>query len=365
MRLSALTVAAIFASSACMAGGAEAESLRLSTPRAAHASVVLDGGHVLLLGGCVRDGCQAGPESATVDLYDPSESTIVAAGQLLSPRIGFEAARLPDGRVLIVGGWKDGNASADAEIFDPSTGRSQPAGSLTATRGDVSVVALADGRILIAGGFDGRQRLAGAEIFDPVTGTFNRVGPLRDPRSAAESTLLADGRVLIVGGAAGAPGAVEPLASAEIFDPATGVFTSTGPMAEARYKHAALRLPDGRVLVIAGSDARDREGKKQTVEVYDPALGSFLPGGTLLNARYKLADAVVLLPDGRVLIAGGARHPEIYDPASGTSRAMALDLGANWNFMTAAPLPDGRVLLAGGYDENGLSVSDRTWVVGI
>lgn len=365
MRFSALALAVVLASTACMAGDAEADSLRLSTPRAAHASIVLDEGRVLLLGGCVRNGCEAGPESATVDLYETSGSRIIPAGRLLSPRIGFKAAALPDGRVLVVGGWNGGKASADAEIFDPATGSSQSAGALTQTRGDISLVALADGRILIAGGFDGRRRLTGAEIFNPVAGTFTPVGPLNEPRSAAESVLLADGRVLIVGGAGGRSGEIEPLASAEIFDPATSSFTPTGSMAEARYKHAALRLPDGRVLVIAGSDARDREGKKQTVEIYDPAQGRFVPGGTLLDARYKLADAVVLLPDGRVLIAGGARHPEMYDPTTGTSRGLALDLGGSWNFMTAARLPNGRVLLAGGYNEDGLIVSDRAWLFAI
>lgn len=365
MRFPESALAVALALSACLATGAGTEDVQLSTPRAAHASIVLDDGRVLLIGGCVRDGCEAGPNSATVDIFDPGSRTITEAGRLIGIRVSAKAARLPDGRVLIVGGWEAGEASADAEIFDPATGRSRSAGTLSTTRGDVSVATLADGRILIVGGFDGRRRLAGADIFDPATDTFTAAGPLNEARSATESVLLSDGRVLVVGGTVGRPGATAPLASAEIFDPATGRFTPTGSMGEARHKHAALRLMDGRVLVIAGSDEGDRDGKKQTLEIFDPVRGEFAPAGTLRQARYKLGDAVVLLPDGRVLIAGGAPHPEIYDPATGSSEAMAFDLGGSWNFMTAARLADGRVLLAGGYNERGLAVSDRTWLLTI
>lgn len=365
MHFPKLALLCVLTLTACLASGASSDTVRLSTPRAAHASVVLDDGRVLLIGGCVRDGCEVGPKSASVDLFDPADATIVPAGQLLTPRVSPRAARLPDGRILLVGGWEAGRASASAEIFDPATGRSEQVGGLSTTSGDVSIVTLADGRILVAGGFDGRRRLAGAEIFDPATATFTPTEPLNEARSSPESVLLADGRVLIVGGVAGGRGATVPLASVEIFDPRTGRFTVTGAMAEARFKHAALRLTDGRVLVVAGSDERGRDGKKQTLEIYDPGRGEFISGGKLIDARFKLPDAVALLPDGRVLIAGGARHPEIYDPAAGESRAMALNLGRSWNFMTASALPDGRVLLAGGYSEMGLEVSDRTWIVTI
>jgi len=218
---------------------------------------------------------------------------------------------------------------------------------------------------LVAGGSNRTGSLRGAEIFDPVTGKFDIVGSLRQPRSGAQSVLLPDGRVLVVGGATGRRGSLVPTASAELFDPITGRFTDAGSMAEARYKHAAVRLNDGRVLVIAGSDDNDREGKKQTLEIFDPVRGTFTSGGTLRHARYKLGDAVVLLRNGKVLIAGGARHPEIYDPVSRETEVVALDLGEIWNFMSAARLPDGRVLLAGGYSEGDVEVSNRTWLLNI
>ncbi len=364
MYIPARAFAGVLALSACM--GARADAVQLSSPRAAHASITLDDGRILLLGGCVRDGCESGPASAVVDIFDPKGGTFANGGRLLSSKVVSQAVKLSDGRIFVVAGWEQGKASASAEIFDPTTGRSQSVGSLSTTRGDVSVVTLADGRVLIAGGFDGRQRLSGAEIFDPRTGLFSPVGPLNEARSGTELVLLKSGRVLVVGGVAGQSGATKPIASAEIFDPATGRFTATGSLGEARFKHAALALPDGRVLVIAGSDERGRDGgKKRTLEIYDPVRGEFTPGGTLHHARYKLTDAVALLADGRVLIGGSGRYPEVYNPATRKSTQLAVDLGRSWNFMTASILADGRVLLAGGYSEDGLEVSDRTWLLAI
>lgn len=364
MRLPWLSVATVTAAlSACAPIEARGDAMQLSSPRAAHSSIVLEDGRVLLMGGCVSDGCEVGADSSTVDVFDPSFKGINRAGTLLGPRLSVKAAKLPDGRVLLVGGWQDGQASPRAEIFDPATGEAVDAGRLRTTRGDVTIVTLADGRVLIAGGYDGERQLAGAEIFDPVSGEFEEVGALLEARSDAQAVLLENGRALVTGGATDGPDGTTPLASSEIFDPQTGRFTTTGDMTEARHKHAAVRLPDGRVLVIAGADARDREGKKRTVEIYDPARGDFAVAGRLHHARYKLADAVVLLPNGRVLIAGGARFPEIFDPATEMSEEVGIDLERSWNFMTAASLGEGRVLLAGGYSEQGLEVSDRAWLL--
>lgn len=362
MHIPARALAGVLALSACV--NAKADAVQLTSPRAAHASVPLDDGRILLLGGCVRDGCEAGPASAMVDVFDPRDGVFTNSGRLLGPKVVSQAVKLFDGRILVVGGWDGGQASATAEIFDPKSGISQSAGALSTTRGDVSVVALADGRVLVAGGFDGRQRLPGAEIFDPRTGLFTSVGALNEARSGTELVLLKDGRVLVIRGVAGRSGATMPISSAEVFDPATGRFTPTGSLLEARFKHAALALPDGRVLVIAGSDERGRDGgKKRTLEIYDPARGEFTHGGTLHHARYKLTDAVALLADGRVLIGGSGRYPEVYNPATRRSTELAVDLGRSWNFMTATVLVDGRVLLAGGYSEGGLEVSDRTWLL--
>jgi hypothetical protein len=196
------------------------------------------------------------------------------------------------------------------------------------------------------------------ELFDPKTSTLSPAGALSVPRAGAAAALLANGTVLLAGGAGAG---LRPTAAAEIFDPAVRRSAPVGSLAEARYKHAAVALPDGRVLVIGGSDARDSRGKLRSIESFDPATRTFRPAGTMLEPRYKIANAVQLLPGGKVLIAGGGVRAELYDPATRRSTAVGPDFGAALNFATASLLPDGSVLVAGGYGERGIAMSARAW----
>ncbi len=95
--------------------------------------------------------------------------------------------------------------------------------------------------------------------------------------AAHTATLLPDGRVLVVGGMDVDD---HTLASAEIWDPATGSFEPTGSLAEGRDFHTATLLPDGRVLIVGG------RGGLHPAEVWDPATGSFSPAGSLAIGHY-------------------------------------------------------------------------------
>lgn len=331
----------------------------LSAPRATHAQV-RSGDSLLLIGGCVRDGCDPGPASATVDIIASGQAPKV--GRLLSRRVQPSAAPLPGGKVLVVGGWVDGRVADSTEVFDVRAGASASGPRLSAPRNSASVVALRDGRVLIAGGYDGDRALASAEIFDPRTGRLTRTGSLREARSGATATLLPDGKVLVVGGGTGESAGRAALGSTEIYDPATGRFSPAAPLSQRRYKHGAVALPGGDILVLGGSDERDYGGKLDLVERYDLSLRRWVPAGRLAQARFKLADASVLLDSGRILVAGGFERPELFDPVSGTSRLLDESLGERWNYLTAARMPGG-VLLAGGYSEGSIRVSDRAWLL--
>ena len=102
-------------------------------------------------------------------------------------------------------------------------------------------------RVLVTGGYNGSY-IASAEIYDPATGAWTATGSMATPRGGHSATRLADGRVLVAGGSNGSAF----VASAEIYDPATGTWTATGSMATPRYGHTATRLADGRVLVAGG-----------------------------------------------------------------------------------------------------------------
>jgi Galactose oxidase, central domain len=223
---------------------------------------------------------------------------------------------------------------------------STPRAVRTATR-------LPDGRILIAGGCTnsgcdlGSPDGATAEIFNPATMTFTPTGPLSVWRDDHAAVALPDGRVLFPGGLDN--GTV--VASAELYDPVTGTFHPTGEMSTARYKGGAVTLADGTVMVFGGSGDIDGTILYATSETYHPGTGTFSPGPAMHLPRYKLADSSVRLSNGDLLITGGAPQPEVFHAATGTFALVSGDLGATRLFLAAAALDGHRVLITGGYDK--------------
>jgi hypothetical protein len=110
---------------------------------------------------------------------------------------------------------------------------------------------------------DSGSALSSAEIYDPASGTFSSTGPLGTSRTYHAAALLTDGSVLISGGAESYEGNTR--ASAELYDPGTGTFSPTGSMTVARSYQTATVLSDGTVLVVAGSND---SGQLSSAEVY-------------------------------------------------------------------------------------------------
>jgi hypothetical protein len=231
-------------------------------------------------------------------------------------------------------------------------------GSMTTPRVDAAAALLSDGRVLIVGGFPFTGgALASAELYDPATGKFDPTGSMSTPRWDMTATRLSDGRILIAGGS---DSSSQVLASADIYDPATGTFAPTGSMGSARTGQTATLLPDGRVLIAGGEGEAtgSSDFALATAELFDPTTGKFSPTGSMEVARS--GSVVTLLLNGRVLIAGGygtvadqaLSSAELYDPATGrfspTGNLTVERAGA-----TATLLADGRVLVAGGQGGSG------------
>jgi hypothetical protein len=209
-------------------------------------------------------------------------------------------------------------AAATGSRFDPT-------GPMIHARISHTATLLSDGRVLVAGGDIGRPSRKGqvyappsptAELYDPATGSFSSTAQMTIAHEGHTATLLSDGRVLLAGGAY----AGRPIVTAELYDPATGMFRATGSMSVARLGHSATPLPDGRVLVAGGWDGA---AFTATAELYDPKSGGFTATGSMSAPRaYHTAT---LLPDGRVLVAGGygpadLDSAELYDPPRVHSR---------------------------------------------
>lgn len=318
----------------------------LRTARAAHTATTLPSGQVLVVGG-MADG---GGSVAGVELFDPAHNTVQELAPLAVPRAGHTATLLGDGRVLIAGGY-NGEYLASFEVFEPSAQRFRPAGSLVEERSGQTATLLPDGRVLFVGGVGrGWTFLRSAELYNPQTGRSEPVGSMSVPRESHTATLLADGRVLVIGGHSGRRPNVEVYASTELFDPEARRFEPAGTLATARHKHDAIKLADGRVLVIGGADRSDRV-HYATTEIYSPRTGSYEPGPSMANRRYKIAGTSILLPGGDVLVSAGAHVAEMLDIEKWEFREVPGHFPAAYRFAAAALLREGDVFIAGGYSD--------------
>ena len=318
----------------------------LRTARAAHTVTALRSGAVLITGGMT----EGGGSTATVELFEPDRNSVRELEPLTERRAGHTATILGDGRVLIAGGYH-GSYLASLEIFDAATARFRPAGFLAHARSGHTATLLDDGRVLFVGGVSrGWRFLQSAELYDPRTGRSAPVGSLEVPREGHTATLLGDGRVLVAGGHRGRRPDVQVHATAEVFSPATGQFERVGALLMPRHKHDAIRMRDGRVLVIGGADRSDRI-HYATTEVYDPASAAFERGPSMTSPRYKIAGTSVILPGGDVLVTSGARAAEYLDVRRWTFREVAGRLPAPYRFAAATTVGRGDVVIAGGYSD--------------
>jgi Kelch motif/Galactose oxidase, central domain len=222
---------------------------------------ILADGRVLLTGGGL-------PGIAATEIYDPESRAWRQGSPMGTARRLHTVTLLRDGRVLIAGGFvccvvegqtASETASASAELYDPATGNFTPTGSMAVARGLHQATLLPDGRVLMSGGFGPptSPEIPGpehAEVYDPVTGTFASAGDLQVGRFLHSAILLTDGRVLVVGGVT-EPGDRGAVVLAEIYDPATNAW-SPGPTLQMAWPGAtATLLGNGKVLIFGGENA--------------------------------------------------------------------------------------------------------------
>jgi hypothetical protein len=272
----------------------------MARERTFHTATLLPGGKVLIAGGF---GFTAGVAS-TAELFDPASGTFGAVGDMAAPHARHTATLLSNGKVLIAGG----SPSGSAELFDPASGTFAATGNMNTPRLGHTATLLSNGKVLIAGGTGDSGPLASAELFDPASGTFTATSPMATARTGHTATLLdttSQGRVLIAGGSdvTSAISTVGPLNTAELFDPASGTFLPPSNMIAPRASHSAALLLDGMVLINGGSDLNNFGLPGFTAELFDPASGAFTTTASMATPR--MFHTATLLSDGRVLVVGG------------------------------------------------------------
>jgi hypothetical protein len=245
------------------------------------------------------------------------DGQFVQLADLAATRWSAAAVPLVDGRVLLAGGvWIAGYGLRDAEIFDPATATWSQTGDMLLPRFGMGMTRLNDGRVIVIGGVAGTDCASKGfsdltEIWDPATGLFttSETMTMIEPRVAAAVITLNDGRVLAAGGWDRC-GTI--YGSAELFDPVTQTWAATGDLNIPRYAAAPLLLADGRVL-LAGGIGGDPYPALESVEIFDPATGTWSLTGSMLTKRYSSGDDyssrgdLIQLGDGRILAAGAYR----------------------------------------------------------
>jgi hypothetical protein len=327
----------------------------MTVPRAAHTATLLASGEVLLAGGCSLDSCELDERGATTELFDPRTQSFRTGPRMSAPRVSHVAVRLRDGRVLVAGGWTTSGPTSSAELLE--SGRFVATGRLRVARGGATATLLRDGRVLITGGTVGGRVTRTAELYNPATGRFTVTGTMLAARLGHVAVRLKDGRVLVTGGSDGS----RVLAGTEVFEPRTGRFQPGPRLRIARHKHAAVALRDGSVLVVGGSSMADFRGRYSSAELVDIRRARSRLVGPLAQRRFKLPDAATLLADGSVLVAGGSRVVERYDPRARRFRP-AGTIADSLAFATATRVSNELVLLAGGYRDD-ITVSRAAWLL--
>jgi hypothetical protein len=427
----------------------------LNVERCYHSATLLNNGMVLITGG-EAPGSSGFVALGSAELYDPANGTFTAAGNLNAARVDPTATLLNNGIVLLTGGFVLSGTTdvplSSAEVYDPVAGAFATTGSLNSTRAGQTAALLPNGTVLVAGGFDADGSLSSAEFYEPGTltpagltsitvsaappttpatptvspGTYQRfiatgafpggnqqlhavtwssldsstiqisndatnpgtavavgspatvepitvtasagtisgtatlnvrptgfvtTGSMKVAREDFTATVLNNGLVLVADGD-GSPGSP---AAAELYNPATGTFSVTGTPIFSRYFATATLLGNGMVL-IAGGSSTGPPGLS-SAELYNPATGTFAATGSLNTGRYD--HTATLLNNGMVLIAGGQTSAssffasaELYNPATGLFTATgSLNIARGQH--TATRLDDGTVLIAGGQGTGG------------
>jgi hypothetical protein len=260
---------------------------------------------------------------------------------------------MANGKVLVTGGTtvpdNAGLTLSTAEIYDRKTDTVVPAGNaMSSPRWHNSAVTLLTGKVLVVGGCSGcaAGNSRAADLFDPATNLFSPAAQTISARNVTRSVLMPDGRVFV---------SSADSATVELYDPIANTWKQIAH-AQLHPRGFVVRLRDGRVMIGSG------DGGITVVELFDPATETFTTTGPVATARSMLTAHT--LPDGRVIVIGGANVSagavnapqatmETWSPATGKWTYLPVSLKTPRCWHASALIRDGTILVMGGYPITG------------
>ncbi len=347
----------------------------LQTPRVYHASVLLPGGTILVIGGKTPTGTV----TATTEIFDPVTNTATLGPTLATPRMKHAAVLLPNKKVLVVGGQSDvagANALSSTEIYDAATNKLSAGPTLSEARSGPSTAFFTQNglpRVLIAGGLANGVTSRTAEIYDADINTLVGVASkMVEDREGGSALALSSGEILIQGGWSVVSSGTR-VASSEIFQLGTGNFTPA-PNVVARAESTLAEI-NSTVYAFGGTDGAQA---LSSVEQFDGQTWS-LAASSLATPRRGHAVASL---NSTVIVTGGyATAPTATSSTASMNSAVGASLvvgalastelygfGPAASMVTArahhsaTALPSGEIVIIGG--ENGSTVLGSIEVYG-
>ena len=349
----------------CFAGACAADSFTTKAPmisaRSEAESWALQNGKVLVAAGQGTSG-----SISVAEIYDPANNTWTSTGTSLNgPHSRAASVLLTNGLAMIMGGNGISGATGIAEAYDATNDTWVLLAPMKDARSFLTATLLQNGTVLTTGGSDASAYSTVCEIYDPAANTWTLTGSLNTGRYGHTATLLPNGEVLVTGGydSGGFSGVTE------LYNPLAGTWSVVTPLNAPRSLHRATLLPNGKVLAVGGVGTGGVGGFFKTAELYDPVANTWtFTSVPMTNARERHSQT--LLPDGRVLLAGGYNNTqyttasELYDPQTDTFASTSVPLNAARFTHNATRLTSGDVLISGGQAAGGSVASVELYTTG-
>jgi hypothetical protein len=264
-------------------------------------------------------------------LFDPVTQSWASTGRMAFPRWYPTTTALPDGRMLVMSGSIDcETCTADTpEVYDPATGTWTRLDNATLTLSLYPhVFVLPDGRVLVTGSSESYEEPVVAHVLQLATQTWTVVDPV--PVNGGSAAMYLPGKIVTsgLGTAGGADVTGTPsTATTYVLDMTQPLpaWRQTPPMQHPRDFHTMTILPDGDVLVTGGGEttgATDAATAVFAAELWSPATETWTTMASMSVPRLYHSTAL-LLPDGRVLVAGGGRNAGVGAPTTFRDRLSA------------------------------------------